>query len=204
MSITARLTELEAVNLILRSAGLPTTLSLPPDPETDAEAAYTDLQEAAQRLNAIGWSWNYEYDVTLELDGASPNTITVDSDVTQIRASRGWGYRRLVLRGDTLYDLENNSDQFTASVTVDLVRLLTWDLMPDLARWYSAYAGSEAFLMRTFPGSDEINRVRAEKESIWARLLHLESEMGDHNVHRNPDVFDAFHRPVHRGGTIIY
>jgi hypothetical protein len=203
MGFTDRLTELEATNVILRSASLSDVISVDPAPSTatDAGQAYAALQEAAKRLNAIGWAWNTEYDVELALDGASPNTITVTADVISIRNTYN-DEPPVVLRGLTLFDRSDNTTSFKAPVSVDLVRLIAWDDMPEEARWAALYTANETFLMRSYPGSDEINRIRAEKEAAVAQLQAREAEMGRNNLYNNYDVLRAFYRPWPMGDGI--
>lgn len=195
MGYTDRLTELEATNVILSSAGLSAVDSVSPAPAltTDEGVAYSTLVESAKSLNARGWSWNSEYDVELTPADPTPGTITVTADVVSVRNLQG--EKQVALRGLTLYDLEDNTDQFTESVRADIIRLLAWDDMPEEARWAAVYIAAEAFLLRSYPGSDEINRVRAEKDTRMQQLLARDSEMAQDNLYHNYDVAKAFMRP---------
>jgi len=188
---TARTTELEATNAILATAGLALATAVPPT-GTDGLAAYTALVEARKRVLSRGWNFNTEYKVTYTPDGS--DNIAVGTDVISIRPSGGDSGRRLAMRGDDVFDVDENSLTFDAAIELDVVKLLEWVDIPQAARIYVQYLGAQMFLERQYPDSDMLRWVGQEMLRAGAELERVDADSASYNLYNNADVAKVFYR----------
>lgn len=134
---SAMMTQLEAVNLILRSCGIaPLTTNMALDETPDGAKAYGELMDTARSVLASGWNFNKNINVKLSPNGDGQlllpaNTLKVDT----ICSDYG---KPLVQRGSKLYDREKNTFAINAPATVEIHVMLDWDEIPQVARNYIA------------------------------------------------------------------
>lgn len=126
------ITLLEAVNSILRNLGT-TKVTNTEVSNPDVQAALDAIQETRRSVQARGWWFNKQTNVTLPVNlvGNIPvpsTTIKVDTSRTGLD---------VVQRGMKLFNRETNSDQFTEALTdIDIVILLPWEDLPFTAQEY--------------------------------------------------------------------
>jgi len=149
--MAARLTELEAVNGILRMLGRkPVNSLLAADLTADAAFALQELRQVNRQVQNQGWFFNSERSVKLTKDGS--NRVPLTADVVRVDNAERAGPRMfgvdIIMRGRDdglmyLYDKNadsQNLDPFDFSrlseVRVDLVRLFDFEKTPDSFRHY--------------------------------------------------------------------
>jgi hypothetical protein len=113
----------------------------------------------------------------------------------------------LTLRGIKLYDKRQQTDKFSAEVTVKrLVRILDWDEMPQVMQEYCAYAAASEFVRDEL---EDPNKEASLRESAAVSFLDLkkqELEEGQYNIFSKGRVQQARNgiRPYGRGSVRFY
>jgi len=124
-------TTLEAINEILRRLGKSPVSALHVGPlATRSQRALEDESRALQRE---GWHFNTKYGVTLSPNGDSKYDVTT-LEATQIFHIDTDGEdfsKNFVRQGDFLYDLDNNTDIVTGSITVTYSYELPYESIPE-------------------------------------------------------------------------
>jgi len=149
--MASRLTELEAVNGILRMLGRRPLNSLAAaDLTPDGSFALQELRQVSRQVQLQGWHWNSERSVLMPKDGN--DRIPLTDDIARIDGAKRGGARTwgvdLTMRSDAgvmyLWDKNKQArdlDPFDFSdvgdVRVDLVRLLDFEDTPDSFRHYA-------------------------------------------------------------------
>lgn len=185
---------LEAVNRVLQMMGEAPVNGL--DGQLGlAQQAQDALLDVSRKIQSEGWSFNTDYERTLQKDingeiaiGASVSRVEVDPyrypDVDVIQ------------RGNKLYDRRSQSFVFSQDLIVNVTYILDWDDLPEYARQYfTAKAGRQ--LQEAILGSADLTRINLTAEAE-ARALFLEEEtrLSDHNMLRG--------NPNHTGVMMTY
>lgn len=148
--MASRLTELEAVNGILRMLARRPVNSLDPaDLVPDAAFALEELRQVSRQVQLVGWHWNTERSVLLAKDGN--DRVPLTDDIARVDNAKRAGPRTpsvdITMRSDggVMYlwnklAQARDEDPFDFSgvseVRVDLVRLLDFEDTPDAFRHY--------------------------------------------------------------------
>ena len=174
-------TELEAVNTMLRYIGeapvnsISNSSALP----LSATLAVSVLADASREVQSEGWHFNTAPKVTLSPDN-STKKITVGTDV--IKVDPNDTTKDYVLRGLTLFDRENNTDQFDNDVEVNTLTLLAWDSLPQSARQYITLKASRKYQAQMI-GSRELETLIARDEyNARADLMEDDSGTSDRTI----------------------
>lgn len=179
---TTPLTELEAVNDLLAAIGESSVSTLVNATTVDVTQAIRSLSQVNREVQAKGWHFNSEWDVTLTLDsdGFLPVGSNVLSLVTPntLATLRGQGDGVLYA-----YDLKNNTFVWTAAITnAEVIRLLEFEDLPQTARRYIVAKASRVF-QEEIVGQVSAETVnRQEEVEAYADLLDDESERSGLNV----------------------
>ena len=178
-------TQLEAVNSMLGHIGespvnsISDTSAVP----VSVSVAIAALNEVSKDVQSEGWHFNTETGVKYSPTGGS---ITVPADIIQfdpIDTSLD-----IVQRGATLFDRKNNTTTFTSDLTVNQMRLLDWDSLPEVARRYITLKASRVFQGRII-GSRELESLIARDEYVArANLLEADGSTSDRTIFDNYDT----------------
>tara|TARA_B100001769_G_scaffold42412_1_gene29565 strand:+ start:6995 stop:9445 length:2451 start_codon:yes stop_codon:yes gene_type:complete len=141
------------------------------------------LDEISNEVQSEGWHFNTEIEVKYTpVDGA----ITLTSDIIQFDPVDS--SLDIVQRGSSLFDRKNNTTTFTKDVTVNQIRLLTWDSLPEVARRYITLKASRIFQGRII-GSKELEALIARDEyNARANLQEADGRTSDRSMFDNDDV----------------
>ena len=178
-------TQLEAVNSMLGHIGespvnsISDTAAVP----VSVSVAIAALNEVSKDVQSEGWHFNTETDVKYS---PTDGSITVPADIIQfdpIDTSLD-----IVQRGATLFDRKNNTTTFTSDLTVNQMRLLDWDSLPEVARRYIILKASRVFQGRII-GSRELEALIARDEYVArANLLEADGSTSDRTIFDNYDT----------------
>jgi len=107
---------LQAVNYILQRCGLGPVSALQTDTASEASWAEQEYNRSSLNIHSVGWHWNTWVDKELFVDAngnisAPTGTITLDSYGTDAD-------RDIALVGDLVYDLDNNTFDFTGTTSM--------------------------------------------------------------------------------------
>ncbi len=174
MTVPTPLTELEAVNIMLRSIGEAPVNSLTAGSVVDVTVARNILRDTSYQVQEIGWHFNTELDYPLvpDVDGAitlAENIVRVDQD-----SNTDTGDYDLVQRGRTLYDRKNRTSTFETTVRAEVVLLFNFDELPPAARRYITLKAARVFQTSVL-GSETLNGF-TERDEFEAKIAFEEAE----------------------------
>ena len=190
-------TKLEAVNTMLTSIGEQPIQNMNDLAGlSDASIAEQILDNVSRAIQSRGWIFNTDLDVQMPVDQygeikLSPDILRVDT-TSRVRD----GDTDIVERGRKLYDRQKQTFVFTTKVTVNQIKLLIFEDLPEPARRYISIRASRIFHDRVV-GSGELHRFYQEDEmNAWQALLEYEGDVADYNIFDNYDVFRVVDRDV--------
>ena len=128
------LTELEAVNIILRNDGEAPVASLDESGFSEAAYAYAKLTEVTRQHQSRGWAYNTDYERKFTPDVS--NEIVLPTNTLWVKPAYESQRLSIVERGRKLYDLENNTYEFNGPVYLDVCQMLEFTEMPTAMRDY--------------------------------------------------------------------
>lgn len=168
------LSQLDAVNEMLRSIGQGTISSLEFSESVDAENAKAILHDTNRKVQSRGWWFNKERDYPLLPDSDG----FINLPVNTLKFSPTALHRGLVNRGSRLYDTENHTYVFEKSVEADLTLFLAFEELPQDARNYVAARAGRLFQIGAV-GSELLYRFTREMEDdalVEMQRAHLKAE----------------------------
>lgn len=182
------MTELEAINKMLRDAGDSPVSTLVNDGVNDTDTAQQILAAKTIQILDPGQNFNKKI-VTLSPD--SNGNIQLGNNVLRVDAT---DYTvNVVARSSTLWDLDNNTDVFTDAVEVEIVYSLDFeDIPPATQNWIVAEASREYQMLTV--GDAHKDAYLAEQEMLAkarfrkADALQRDSSFIDGTNNRTNDV----------------
>lgn len=181
------MTELEAINLMLRAIGQYPVADIPDSGVSDARIAYEVLREYTGELQSDGYDFNHNEKEKLEPD--INDEILVPAGTTRIRDAE-FG-RRVSVREGKLYDHDTSSFTFTNPILVDRVFYVTFENLPQALQRYVVIRSARVFANRVV-GAGEQNSYNQEDETR-ARIAWLNTVAKD--MHLNVLSPASHHRP---------
>ena len=190
-----RMTKLQAVNMMLTTIGEQPIENLNDKAGLqDASIAEEILNNTSRQVQSKGWVFNMEYDKIIALNGSGEaelgdSYLRVDTS-SKVRSST----TDVVERDGKLYDRIKKTYVFDDAVTVDIVKYISFDALPEIARRYISVKAARIFHDRVV-GSGELHRFFQEDElSAWSDLLEYQSEVGDFTIFDDYDTFRVLDR----------
>ena len=181
--VLARTSKLQAVNKALQMMGesplnsLQGLLGL-------GNLAEETLDSVSRKVQAEGWSFNTDYQMTLTRDSTT-NEISVGTNVSRVVIDPYEYYDiDVVQRGSRLYDRKNNTYVFSIDLKADMTIILEWDDLPEHARVYiMTKAGKE--LQENMIGSKDLTEINMVLEQeARTQFLEEETTLSEHNMLR--------------------
>lgn len=179
--MTTPTTILSAVNSMLSTIGEAPVNSLSSG-LVDAETAESVLNEVSRDVQSLGWNFNSEsnYIVAADSDGCVvlPTEVVRADAVAKYRSSKN----EYVQRGNKMYDKVNHTYNIGSPLTLNVVVLLAFDQLPEVARRFITVKASRLFQERVV-GSDTLSTMnRADEEQAFLALKEMEGDNGDYNI----------------------
>lgn len=161
-------TELDAVNECLTAIGVTPVNTLDVPGTTDAAIALDTLRRVSKAVQAKGWWFNQDYNVSF---AASGTEVTVGPDYLAIRPSAGTlsqgpETRNFVLRNNKLWDMDNKTHIFNTSVRADVIKEIEFENLPESFRWYVTVRAARIFQTKVL--GDETQGVFTEMHELEA------------------------------------
>jgi len=202
--MTTPTTPIQAVNSMLSTIGEAPVNSLDSG-LVDAETAETVLNEVSRDVQSLGWNFNSEPDYTVGYitDATSDDFNHVILGEEYIRAdlaSSETKYRssknEYVQRGRKIYDKVNHTYAIGKSLKLDVVVLLDFELLPEVARRYITVKASRLFQERVV-GSDNLSAMnRQDEEHAFFALKEMEGDNGDYNIFDDGSTYSVLDRGI--------
>ena len=179
MTTTALMTELEALNLMITAADEDPVQTASQPGHLPLSIAKGVLNDVSRVVQSMGWAFNteYEYPLSRDVDGRialSPNTLSVDVDESNTDVNA-------IQRGLSLYDRKNHSYVFPRDLTGTLMVLLTWDELPQSARYYIAMRAARSLQVRLQAGEAVFKYSEQDEQMALLALQSFESDTSDAN-----------------------
>tara|TARA_R100000655_G_scaffold6731_1_gene18980 strand:- start:585 stop:1202 length:618 start_codon:yes stop_codon:yes gene_type:complete len=193
-------TELDAVNQMLVSIG-EAPVNVLGSGLQEAEIAQTTLTNISRDVQSQGWYFNTEIRYTLPRN--SDNEIVLPNNC--VKVDRTQVYRDydtdVVERNRKLYDRVTNSYTFDKDLVVNMVVLLDFNELPEVARRYITLKAARVFQDQTV-GAQELHGYQINDEQFaYLALREAESESMDYNVFDNYDTYRVLDRTINN--TVI-
>lgn len=204
MTTTTPTTELEAVNAMLATIGESPVNSLNQAGLTDALLAQTILGNVCREVQTLGWQFNCEYEFPLAC-AVGDGSVSLPPNVVQVTIAKSmqsdWD---VAWRGGKLYDRKNQTFNIGKTLKVDMTVLLTFEDMPQAARWYVTIRAARMFLDRTVGNADLHGFTAKDEEVALAALEEAEGETEDYNILTGSySVFRVLDRGYFNSNSII-
>lgn len=180
MTTTVLTSELEAVNTLLGAVGESRINSLEVSGLADVAAAKDTLNEVSREVQARGWNFNTESDYPLNRD--LTGRISLPANCLRAVFSRTHPDMQLAQRGLRLYDKTAHSFVFTKDLTAEVIFLLPWDELPQVARHFIMVRASRIYQARTLGSDTQFQFSAEEEEAAGAVLDEHEGDTGGHNM----------------------
>ena len=188
----AATTELEAINIMMAAIGEAPVNTLTGSLPVDVKIAQSTLVEINKSVQAEGWSFNTEIDVTLTPNASKEivlpvNVLRVDANIHQHPDIDP------IQRGLKLYDRLKNTFEFDEDLICTVVYFRDFDEIPEQARSYINIRAARIFVDRLV--SDQGLRTYTKEDEIRARVTLTETDLanGDHNMLRgDPSLTTVF------------
>ncbi len=199
--LTAHLTELEAVNEMLRSIGETAVQGLGSG-QQDAEQANTVLHEVSRRIQAQGWHCNTKrgFSLTRNTDNQFPLGVNVlKVDTVNPRGNRRQSYTpsafynvgmRRAADGNKflLYDIDRNTEVWAdgpTTLTVDIIEFLPFGDLTPLLQTYIHKAAGHQYQKTAVSSTTLWEFTREDVDEALIGAVQEDSENEDFNVFRD-------------------
>ena len=185
-------TELSAVNAILGAIGQSPVTSIN---KTNPEIGfiYNLLRDSNVDLQAEGWHFNTERHVkyTPE-DVGGIKKIAIGNDILKMDVTDGWSKRNydVVKRNGYLYDKYDHTDdwdELTDGIDLDIVRLISYEDLPEVFKRYIIYKASTRAATQLV-GNPQLAQLLAQQEALArAAIMEYECNQGNHTMFGLPE-----------------
>lgn len=178
-------TELEAVNDMLSIISEDPVATID-ESQPDAQLAYRLLLQESRSVQAMGWHWNTDRD--LNLLPSTAGEFVLPANALSVDTSGRSAYLDLASREGKLYDTQHATFKVVAdSVYVDVVLMLDYETLPQLARDYIKIRAGRKFLARTMGTQDTVGYAAHDEKDAKASLEVDEEANSDRTIFQNPD-----------------
>ena len=172
-----RTTLLEAVNTLLAVIGEQPVNTLETQQIVEASMAERTLLEFHKEGQVNGWSWNSEQAYEFAKD--SNNEIVVPTNVVRWATDAYEWAGRFQLRGQRVYDRENRTYSLgsdIASLTADVVFLLSWDESPEAFNRWVTIRSARVFSGRVLGDSSSFKYTAMDEQAALIALQSVEMD----------------------------
>ena len=186
-------TKLEAVNTMLSAIGEAPINNLNSG-LVDAELAETILDSISREVQSQGWNFNRDLNKSYAANTAGEIVLgnaIVRADLSMTSDQYDMD---LVQRGTKMYDRKNHTFNIGKSVKLDVVSVLDFADMPEVAKRYVTIRSTRIFQDRVV--GDQTLHAYQERDEMQAKvdLLEFEGETQDHSIFDNYGVYRILDR----------
>lgn len=181
---TNPITELDAVNIILRNDGEAPVAALEEagfDEAADAQAA---LEEVSRTVQDGGWAFNTDFNRKLSPD--LNGDIVLPADTLWVKPTYVDEAMTVVERGRKLYDLVDNTYTFTKAVHLDVCQMLDFADLPSAARYYITIRAARVYQARSTGSGSQNAFTEQDEMRAQAALRKADLRARPRGFFRNP------------------
>lgn len=171
--MTAKMTELEALNTMLATIGSSGITSVDNPQNADALMARSALNLASREVQSERWYFNIEHDFPLTPN--SEGEITLPANVINVDFMGRFGERRdIVVRNGKLYDRARHTYKFDKTLLANIQYMLDFDELPEAAKIYITIKACRIFQDQAQGDGNSHTWTREDEELAKGRLLSEE------------------------------
>ncbi len=174
------MTELQAVNVMLRAVGVPPVSVLLGATGLDVQIAQEMLHNTSREFQAIGYHFNTEYNVPLTRNGN--NHIPIAANSLSTRPHGSFVTSEWTERNGELYDLTARSPVFSSDVRAEVVSYLEFADLPHTAKNYFTLVGARRFQEKMLGSSELAGMDRSDERMARISFMHDQHKRGRYNV----------------------
>ena len=168
--MSARLTELDALNTILSTIGSSPITNLTDPQNADAITARNILINSIKKVQSEKWYFNTEDNYPLTPDNTQ--RIQIPRNLIAVDYIGRFGEKvDAIVRGDYLYDRTNHTYTFADTLTANVQWCLTFDELPETAKQYVVAIAARQFQEQMLGDPHLQTWTRADEASARAKLL---------------------------------
>lgn len=168
--MTAKMTELEALNTMLATIGSSGITSIDSPQNADALMARSALNLASREVQSERWYFNIEHNFPL-----TPNNegeITLPANVINVDFMGRFGERRdIAVRNGKLYDRTRHTYKFDKTLLANIQYMLDFDELPEAAKIYITIKACRIFQDQVQGDGNSHTWTREDEELAKGRLL---------------------------------
>lgn len=183
-------TLLQAVNMALEAiSGTPVASLDATDTNTDAETALNRIGEVLRTVQSEGWVWNQDLDYEVAADGDGQCVLPTNTLRFVQRYTSDTYLKRLIVRGNKLYDSINHTFTIGAAAKGDLTVILDFDQVPEAARDYITKRAIRDFAAGKISSSNVYQFTKKDEDDARLRMEQEAAELDpDNNLSLNPHI----------------
>ena len=185
--------KLEAVNTMLTSIGEIPVSSITSATTNDVSIAIQILDHVSREVQSRGWFFNT--DINYSLVPNNSNQIALPANALRVELAESSRLHNYVERNRKLYDRVNNTYTITNTVKVNIVFLLDFEELPEVARHYVMIRASRIFQDRMLVSAELHKFHEVDELQAYMNLKETEGDIGRHNILTgNYDVYRVLDR----------
>lgn len=181
---------LDAVNEILSALGESPVNTLENSENVDVINAIRVLDKVNKEVQSRGWSFNTVSETSLNPD-IYTHKIKWQDDLLYLVGTDGTKY---IQKGDNVYDFDNQTDEFTDPIDVEVIREVDFEYMPVPVRNYIVARASRIFQMQTLGDTDLNQYLTLQEQNAWADLQEYDMELNDYTMYDLQNVQELMQR----------
>lgn len=194
MTLSTPLDKLGAVNIMLAGASEQSVNTLVDDGINDSDVAQDILNHEINKVFGKGWDFNT---ITKILSPDVNGNIAITVNYLRIDGeNRDYG-RRLTVRSNLLYDLDDDTDVFERDVEVRITQNLEFLDAPMHIRYYIAHRSARIYQMKANQDLEADVILRKEEADAWEEAKKNDAKTRDktwNTISRDPQRLVAFRR----------
>jgi hypothetical protein len=182
-------TLLQAVNVCLGAVSTTQISTLAPtDLNTDAEEAVSKVGESLREVQEEGWVWNQEFEY--EIAPSADDEIVLPANCLKVIQlyNAETSTKRLIQRGQKLYDTRNHTYVIGETVKVDMYVALDFEAIPESARRYITLRAARRFSANKMVSTSLYKITKADEDEARLRMEQASAEMDPDSMLQNPHI----------------
>lgn len=184
------LTKLDAINEIIGAMGEAPVDTLEDNENVDVMNALRMLEAGLKEVQVNGWTFNTINEFVLIPDEETKR-ILWDNTILSIQFKE----KRIVRkRGDYLYDVTNNTDQFEEPLTAKVIQYVPFEEMPQIFRQYITIRVARRFVSRYLGDPTIMQELQQEEAQAYMQMMEAEITLEKSNILTNHAVQDYMNR----------
>lgn len=184
------MTELDAINFMLSAIGSDPINNAEDTTDIDVDNAKRILENVSRGIQRQGWDFNTEENVVLN-PNAYDNKILWDDTIIKFSATDGNVYTK---RNKYVYDVTNKTFKFTKGITLNIIRAVDFEDLPDCFRNYIATKSALAFQQRYQCDSAVVQELQSELLEAHAEIVQYDIDMSEPNALQFTRVSEGLQR----------